>query len=220
MQDVKRFEAKNMEAAIEKACSHFNKNQDELDIEVVDSGSSGIFGLGGRNCVIEAKTKNNTQELENLIRSVVERLLEPVLENPNLDISYDQDRVNVTIEDEDYSGLIIGKEGQTIAAFEYMVNRIIAKRWPERVYVQLDAGGYRQKQDDNVRQKALYLAQKVRDSGKAQSTKPMSSYHRRLVHMTLQDDSDIITRSKGDGPMKRVLIAVKRRKEPAAEDGN
>ncbi|MFO7876571.1 MAG: R3H domain-containing nucleic acid-binding protein, partial [Desulfovermiculus sp.] len=92
----------------------------------------------------------------------------------------------------------------------------VAKSWPDRVYVQLDAGGYRQRQDDQVRQKALYLAQKVKDSGKAQSTKPMSSYHRRLVHLSLQDDTDIITRSKGDGPMKRVLITLKRRKEPEA----
>jgi spoIIIJ-associated protein len=99
-----------------------------------------------------------------------------------------------------------------------MVNRIVAKSWPDRVYVQLDAGGYRQRQDDQVRQKALHLAQKVKDSGKAQSTKPMSSYHRRLVHMSLQDDTDIITRSKGDGPMKRVLITLKRRKEPEVFD--
>ena len=215
MQDMKRFEAKNVEAAIEKACAYFNTTQDELDIEVVDNGSSGIFGLGGRNAVVQAEplSKADTKELEDLVRSVVSRLLAPVLNEPELTCQFDRERINVTINDDEHSGLIIGKEGQTISALEYMVNRIVAKRWPDRVYVQLDAGGYRQRQDEQVRQKALYLAQKVKESGKAQSTKPMSSYHRRLVHMALQDDTELITRSKGDGHMKRVLIALKRRKE-------
>ena len=216
MQDMKRFEAKNVEAAIEKACTYFKKNKDELSIEVVDNGSSGIFGLGGRNAAVQAQPASETRELEELIRSVVGRLLAPVISEPGLEVAFDQERINVTIEDEENSGLIIGKEGQTIAALEYMVNRIVAKSWPDRVYVQLDAGGYRQRQDDHVRQKALYLAQKVKDTGKAQSTKPMSSYHRRLVHLALQDDTDIITRSKGDGQMKRVLIAMKRRRESEA----
>lgn len=213
MQDMKRFEAKTVEGAIEKACAYFKKNKDELEIEVIDEGSSGIFGLGGRNAAVEAQPVSGNRELEDLVRTVVGNLLAPLTPDPHLDVQFDQERINVTIEDEENSGLIIGKEGQTITAFEYMVNRIVAKRWPDRVYVQLDTGGYRQRQDDHVRQKAVYLAQKVKESGKAQSTKPMSSYHRRLVHLALQEDTDIITRSKGDGPMKRVLIALKRRKE-------
>ena len=219
MQDMKKFEAKNVEAAIEEACAYFHATEDDLEIEVIDSGSSGIFGLGGRNAAIQAKAKpvteenSNESELEELVRSVVDRLLAPVISDPQMTVQCDRDRINVTIEDEEHSGLIIGKEGQTITALEYMVNRIVAKRWPDRIYIQLDAGGYRQRQDEYVRQKALYLAQKAKESGKAQSTKPMSSYHRRLVHMALQNDGDLITRSKGDGPMKRVLIALKRRKE-------
>jgi spoIIIJ-associated protein len=217
MQDMKRFEAKNVEAAIEEACAYFQASKEDLEIEVIDSGSSGIFGLGGRNAAVQAKPivqpASNEGELEGLVRSIVDRLLAPVITDPEMKIQSDNDRINVTIEDEEHLGLIIGKEGQTITALEYMVNRIVAKRWSDRVYVQLDAGGYRQRQDEYVRQKALYLAQKVKESGKAQSTKPMSSYHRRLVHMALQSDGDLITRSKGDGPMKRVLIALKRRKE-------
>ncbi|WP_051564302.1 RNA-binding cell elongation regulator Jag/EloR [Desulfovermiculus halophilus] len=259
MQDMKRFEAKSVESAIEQACTYFNTTKDGLDIEVIDSGSSGIFGLGGRNAAIQAavqkkaqgndktsqgrdkepqgrdkgprandkkspdngkepqgndkEIRGNEQELAELVQSVVSRLLAPLIDAPTLDVQFEQDRINVTIQDQEYSGLIIGKEGQTISSLEYMVNRIVAKSWPERVYVQLDAGGYRQRQDDQVRQKALYLAQKVKESGKAQSTKPMSSYHRRLVHVALQDETDLITRSKGDGPMKRVLIALKKRKE-------
>ncbi|MBI9087557.1 MAG: RNA-binding protein, partial [Desulfobacterales bacterium] len=56
------------------------------------------------------------------------------------------------------------------------------------------------------------LAEKADSMGRTQSTKPLSSYHRRVVHLALQDNETVFTRSKGDGPMKRVLIVPKSRK--------
>ena len=83
------------------------------------------------------------------------------------------------------------------------------------VRVQLDAGEYRQRQDEKLRAMALGLAEKVRQSGRSFSTRPLSSYHRRIVHLALQEAEDIQTRSIGDGPMKRVVI-MRRRAEKAA----
>jgi len=211
MNDVQEFEGKSVEDAIDKACSFYGVQEDELDVEVVDSGSSGIFGLGGRSAVVKAKPVKRAAELEELVEQVVKRLISDIADQPDVDIHVNEERILVGISD-DNSGLIIGKDGQTIAALEFVANRIMAKRWPDKVYVQLDAGGYRQRQDDSIRQKALDLAERVKDSGKTQSTRPMSSYHRRLVHLALQEDEDIATRSKGDGPLKRVLIMLKRKK--------
>ncbi len=210
MNEVKRFEGKNVETAIQKACSYFGKNREELEVEIIDTGSSGIFGLGGRNSIIEAKPKDDSQELEELVRNVVERLLGSMIEDPKMNIHINERRIHVIIDDVSNSGLVIGKEGQTISALEYIANRIIAKNWPEKVYIQLDAGGYRHKQEESVKQNALYLAEKVKKSGKTQSTKPLSSYYRRLVHTTLKNEKEIVTRSRGEGPMKRVLIQKKK----------
>lgn len=211
MNDVKEFEGKSVEDAIEKACSFFGVQEDDLEVEVVDTGSSGIFGLGGRSAVVRVKPVKRSGELKELVEQVVTRLISDIADQPQLDIDVNEERINVVISDEN-SGLIIGKDGQNITALEYLANRIMAKRWSDKVYVQLDAGGYRQRQDDSIRQKALDLAERVKHSGKTQSTKPMSSYHRRLVHLALQEDDDISTRSKGDGPLKRVLIMLKRKK--------
>jgi len=125
-------------------------------------------------------------------------------------------RVNVCIQDEEHSGLLIGREGQTLAALQYLANRIMARRWESPVRVQINTGEYREKQDDSLRKMALYLADKARNLGRPQSTKPLSSYHRRVIHLTLQEDDTIQTRSKGDGPMKRVIIVPRRPKGEAA----
>jgi spoIIIJ-associated protein len=95
---------------------------------------------------------------------------------------------------------------------QYLLNRIVSRKFPGVARIQLDAGDYREKQDEQLRKTAQLLAQKAKTSHRTQSTRPLSSYHRRVVHMALQDDRDILTRSKGDGPMKRVLIMARRKK--------
>lgn len=150
------------------------------------------------------------KELEAVIREIVTKLIEPIVGEQPLAVIQTKDRIKVVIEDEDSAGLLIGREGQTINSLQYLAGRILAKRWEEPVKIQLDAGQYRERQDDKLRQMALYLADKARTLGRPQSTKPLSSYHRRVVHLALQDDATVTTRSKGDGPMKRVLIMPRR----------
>lgn len=213
MNTFKRFEDKDLDGAIKKASTFFQVEQDELDVEVLDSGSSGIFGLGGRNTIIEAGIKNQNKELVAYLESVVRKMLESITDKPDLSISINGNRADVVIDDTENSGLIIGKDGQNIAAFEYLINRIVARSRPEKIYVQLDAGDYRTRQDEALKHNAKLLAEKVKESGKAQTTKPLSSYHRRLVHVELQDDAEVITRSRGEGRMKRVLIAPNKKRD-------
>ncbi|MFK4765878.1 RNA-binding cell elongation regulator Jag/EloR [Desulfobaculum sp. SPO524] len=150
-------------------------------------------------------------ELDAVVREVMAELLKPIAgDQPTLTLSHEPGRVKVRIEDDANSGLIIGREGQTISALQYLANRIVSRRFESAIRIHLDAGDYRDKQDDNLRRMALHLADKAKAQGRTQSTKPLSSYHRRLVHLALQDDDTIQTRSKGDGPLKRVLIFPRR----------
>ena len=119
-------------------------------------------------------------------------------------------RVRVSVEGAEDSGLLIGREGQTLAALQYLASRIVSRAVNAAVRVQLDAGRYRQRQDEKLREIALALAERVRQTGRSFSTRPLSSYHRRIVHLTLQDAPDVQTRSTGDGPLKRVVICRRR----------
>jgi spoIIIJ-associated protein len=151
--------------------------------------------------------------LEADIRKIMTVLLAPIAVNVTLTIDVAASPVTVHIEDEDNSGLIIGRDGQTITALQYLANRIVSKSWPQSPRIQLDAGDYRQKQEEQLLGIAQFLSEKAKKSGRVQSTRPLSSFHRRVVHMALQDDRGVQTRSKGEGHMKRVLILpVKRGK--------
>lgn len=153
--------------------------------------------------------------LEADIRKIMTVLLKPIAVNVTLTIDVSASPVTVHIDDQDNSGLIIGRDGQTITALQYLANRIVSKSWPQSPRIQLDAGDYRQKQEEQLLGIAQFLSEKAKKSGRVQSTRPLSSFHRRVVHMALQDDRGVQTRSKGEGHMKRVLILPVKRGKPA-----
>ncbi len=145
---------------------------------------------------------------------VTERLVTPIIGPAALTVEATDGRVKVGIDCGENSGLLIGREGQTLASIQYLASRIIARKLGAAVRVQLDTGDYRERQDEKLRELALSFAERVRATGRPQSTRPLSSYHRRVVHLVLQDDEEIVTRSKGEGPLKRVII-LRRRKNSA-----
>jgi len=243
MEGFREFMGKDVDEAISKACTYFQVSREELEIEIISGGSSGIFGLVGlKKAKIKAKkrsayslepTQNQPQktqevkksiektkqpdlkpsidaEAEEKIKGIIQKLIAPISNEPEIRVNLSSEPVYVQIIDEANAGLIIGKEGQTIEALQYLVNRIIAKKHPELPKVQLDAGNYRQKQNEQLKKTALFLAQKAKKLQKNLKTQPLSAYHRRLVHLALQKDQQIQTKSLGDGPLKRVLIIPKR----------
>jgi spoIIIJ-associated protein len=106
----------------------------------------------------------------------------------------------------DKRGLLIGRRGQTLDALEYLVNRIIGREeLPGRISI--DAEDYRERRRGSLEGLAQRLAERVRRRGKAVSLNPMSPRDRRIIHLALQGDPSLVTRSTGDGYYRRLVIA-------------
>jgi len=149
------------------------------------------------------------ERLKSLTLETVQRLVSPVVGDVRYELSLADSRVHVGIDCGDDAGVLIGREGQTLAALQYLASRIVSRGMNAAVRINLDAGDYRQRQDEKLRELALNLAVKVKNTGKAYSTRPLSSYHRRIIHLTLQEDEQIQTRSTGEGSLKRVVVQRK-----------
>jgi spoIIIJ-associated protein len=150
------------------------------------------------------------ERLKSLAMEAVQRLVSPVADNARYELRLEDSRVHVGIDCGEDSGMLIGREGQTLAALQYLASRIVSRGMNAAVRVNLDAGDYRQRQDDKLRELALHLAARVKNTGRACSTRPLSSYHRRIIHLTLQEDEQVQTRSTGEGALKRVVVQRRR----------
>lgn len=142
--------------------------------------------------------------------NVVTKLIIPILGNVPIEVTILNNRLDVHVDCGEYSGLMIGRGGQTLASLQYLSSRILSRIMSSSIRIQFNIGDYREQQHERLRHLALSLAERVRNSGRSCSTRPMSSYHRRIIHLTLQNYPDIQTRSSGEGILKRIIIQRRR----------
>jgi spoIIIJ-associated protein len=207
------FEGKSTEEAIELACAHFRVPPEQLEIEIVSVGSPGLFGLGGKKAKVRAALRSQPREsLLPLAQETLEQLLEKMHEPAKVTADQGDDRILLSIEAED-AGLLIGKQGQTLDALQYLVTKILAKKARGKVRVAIDVEAYRARHHESLAHLALKSGEKVKKSGKPVTLTPMNPYDRRIIHLTLQGDKELKTMSRGEGLYKKVVISPARKKE-------
>ena len=64
--------------------------------------------------------------------------------------------------------------------------------------------------DEQLRQQALDSAKEVRRWGEPVTLPQMNSHDRRIIHITLENEADLVTESIGDGNFKSVKISLKK----------
>ena len=112
--------------------------------------------------------------------------------------------LDVKMED---SGRLIGRQGQTLADLQYIINRIQFQQDPTSPKVMVDVGGYRLQAREALVSKAREAAEKVRRWGEPVELEPMGSFDRRTIHHVFKDDPDVETCSvEVDGTDKKVLL--------------
>jgi spoIIIJ-associated protein len=213
--EFREFEGKSTEEAIDNACAHFEVTPEQLEIEILSVGSSGIFGLGGRKAKIRAALREEEEPQESLLpvaQELLEQLLAKMKEPATVSVTQEDDRINLRIEAGD-AGLLIGKQGQTLDALQYLVTKMLAKQSRHKVRIAIDVEAYRSRHDEALTHLALKYGDKVKRIGKAVTLNPMNPYDRRIVHLALQGDKDLKTVSRGEGLYKKVVISPVKKKE-------
>ncbi len=117
-----------------------------------------------------------------------------------------EDALSLNVEGDDLS-ILIGRQGRTLAALEYVVRLILVGQSDARSRVIVDVAGYRKKRQDSLKEMALRMATQVKLKHRPISLLPMSPSERRVVHLALADDNDIVTLSEGEGEGRRVVIS-------------
>jgi spoIIIJ-associated protein len=210
------FEGKTTEEAIENACRQLNLSKDEMDIEIIEPGSAGIFGLvGGRKAMVKVSTTSEQPEPveETNGLTIAKEALENILtlipmEGTTVNAEQADGTIFLTING-DKSGLLIGRKGRTLDALQFIVNKIVSKTLEKRIKVVIDSENYRQRRRDSLIQMALRMGDKAKSIRKPVITNLLNPYDRRIIHLALKDDGALDTKSRGEGILKKILIIPK-----------
>ena len=108
------------------------------------------------------------------------------------------------------SEAIIGKDGDRLDDFQYLVNRIVRRHLPKAERIKVDCGHFRSIQEDHLNDEVKGIADRVKTTGKAFQMRPLNAYYRRLVYNVLAEDPQIVSHSpQGDDRLKRITISAK-----------
>lgn len=198
------IEARTMQEAIEKACEHFQLKEEELDIEVLESRSVGIFGItGNKKTKIRAAPKDNPSI--KFARETITRIVSLISPDTKISAEKKDDDIILNIKGNN-PGILIGPQGKTLEALEFIINKAVNKVSEKKIRVIVDTENYRQRKEESLKRLALKLGEKAKKTGKTVATNPMNPHDRRIVHITLKPDRQIQTKSKGEGLFKKVFI--------------
>jgi spoIIIJ-associated protein len=110
--------------------------------------------------------------------------------------------------DGDNLGIMVGPRGATLLAIQD-ITRVASQRrlGDHQTRLRIDVAGYREKRREALARFAHKVAADVRESGEERVLEPMPSADRKVIHDTLGDVDDVVTRSEGDDPRRYVVVA-------------
>ena len=277
MSKGKDFFGKDISEVIELACQELGVSREDLDIQVMETGSAGIFGLCKKKAHIrvsrktahldkhssdntpvvdesvatevlpavaesaeeihvvneeeiptdvamgheiyeEGSEEDESEDLEassvleppsddNLtaIRNDLQQLLQHMGVPAEVEVSFTHTTVHCRITGPRESQ-VIGPEGRTLDSIQYLLRKMVARHLPDRIMLALDAGNFRQRRAEELKERAVELAELVKADGKTQAIPALNPSERRVVHMVLQEEKGVRSRSVGEGLFKKVLI--------------
>jgi spoIIIJ-associated protein len=105
-------------------------------------------------------------------------------------------------------GALIGPRGQTLQAVQELTRLVAQPYGRERSgRLHVDIGGYRERRREALARFTQQIAEEVLSSGQSRLLEPMTAPDRKVVHDTASSISGIVSRSEGEDPQRRVVLA-------------
>ena len=200
---TREFSGKSKEEVIEEALDVLKLTKDQVQIEFEEENSLLPFLKKKVVAKISFEEENSFGN-----RSLM--FVRDLLEKMNIEakiylIEENDEKVVIEIESPD-TGLIIGKQGQTLESIQLLVNVIMNKKANKWTKVIVDIENYRNRKERNLNYIANKAANQVKKTKRAIILDPMNPFERRIIHLALQNDVQVNTESIGEGILKKIKV--------------
>lgn len=194
--EKQEFKGRNLEDVISLAEHEMKLTRDQINYEIVAEKTK-LFGIKSKEIVINAWPKRARDE------NTATEFLDQILEVLPLNITYHtkkkRDMLYIIFEGPDRH-LLLRKDGAVLLAFQHLLNKVSVRK------VQTDCDFFRQKKEQELKEHAQQVAQRVQESGEKEVLDFMNPYERRIVHVAVNQIKGITSESIGDGFLKRMKI--------------
>ena len=106
-------------------------------------------------------------------------------------------------------GILIGRHGETLDAFQYVASLMVGRETGTFVHLVVDVEGHRDRREQQLRQLAQRMAEQVLKTGRKLTLEPMTAAERRIIHIELREHPAVTTQSMGEDPHRKITILPK-----------
>lgn len=200
------YVGKSVDEIIEQFRSEYDVLDKEYEVNIIDKGTHGIFGLFSRDAVVEITISNKYYERK--LKEFLEEIFKRFGVDYYVEVSSRGKTFIATCHSEDI-GKVIGKHGKGLGALQHLANIFLNRITDTKVTVIIDAGNYREKRKEQLERIVEMAVEKAKKSGKVKLD-PMFAFERKLVHEIAKKFRDVHTYSEGLEPYRYVVIEAKR----------
>ena len=143
-------------------------------------------------------------------KEILEGILQKMSFECQITVEETTEKIILNIEG-DGSGLLIGKRGQNLDAIQYILNKAINRSDTDRKIIMVDSEAYRKRREDSLLVLAERIREKVKKTKKPVSLSNMNAHDRRIIHLALQEDESLTTKSRGEGEYRKIVVLPARR---------
>lgn len=148
------------------------------------------------------------EEINKIVQEETENLIGKTGIDASVRVEEEDGSYKVQI-DTDENALLIGKHGNTLSSLELILSLIVAKKTGEFRRVTVEVGGYRQEREQYLRDLAERLKEEVIETGSDKTIRGLKPWERRIIHIHLGENEDVLTGSEGE-ERDRVLVIKKK----------
>ncbi|WP_288297390.1 R3H domain-containing nucleic acid-binding protein [uncultured Pyramidobacter sp.] len=211
--EVLVLEVSSEDEARDRAASRWNIAREDVLLTVVGEEKK-LFGLFGRKLKVEARRPSVPAAGPAKAAEAAEAdggfvvLLERVLKAAGLDLEVNvQSDGSVNLSGPDSRILLAGRQGEGLKALDYIVN-LMARNDGPVPHVRIDCEGFRRKREKDLERIAMDAAKEAMKTRRTVYLQPMSSWERRIVHLTLRESANVETHSIGVEPGRKVAVRL------------
>jgi len=212
---------KTIDDAIQQGLMELNTTRDQVEVKILQIEAPRLFGLLGRR---PAKVRlTSRRDFKSQALALTEEILSAMKSDADASAREFQGEIFIDINARGDKQFLIGPNGRTLDALQYLVSRIINDdiEGKERARIVIDIGGYRNSKEEDLRSLAERLAREAIEQNRETSTEPMAARERRVIHLTLKPNRSVETFSRGQGALRRVIISpAKPGGRPKRQGGN
>jgi len=138
-------------------------------------------------------------------RQLLEDILKMMTFECEVSVSETNDTIVLNIQG-DKSALLIGRRGQNLDALQYILNKAVNRAEAERKMIVVDSEEYRKRREETLLKMAERIRARVKKTQKPMSLSHMNARDRRVIHLALQEDEALVTKSRGEGEYRKVIV--------------